>query len=105
MDSNSSVTSAVMDARPRGDLDLHLVLWATSSGVWWWALRRFSAVISALILLVVWAMVVETLQPWFTEIRDRQFGDYVGNAIGVGLVVLALLVRRRYADGPMSPET
>ena len=105
MESNSDVTTTVMDARPSGDLDLHIALWAIASGAWWWAIRRCNAVIRALTLLAVWAMIVETLQPWFTEIRDRQFGDYVGNAIGVGLVVLAVLGRRRYVDGPMSPET
>ena len=105
MTSNSSVTSKVMDVRPSGDLDLHVLLWAMASCVWWWALRQGTTVLRSLFILAVWAMVVETLQPIFTVIRDRQLGDYIGNAIGVGLIVLAVLVRERYFDGPMSPAT
>ena len=105
MNSNSSVTSKVMDVRPSGDLDLHVLLWAMASCVWWWALRQGTTVLRSLFILAVWAMVVETLQPIFTDIRDRQLGDYIGNAIGIGLIVLAVLVRERYFDGPMSPAT
>jgi len=105
MTSNSSVTSKVMDVRPSGDLDLHVLLWAMASCVWWWALRQGTTVLRSLIILAVWAMVVETLQPIFTDVRDRQLGDYIGNAIGIGLIVLAVLVRERYFDGPMSPAT
>jgi len=105
MTSNSSVTSKVMDVRPSGDLDLHVVLWAMASCVWWWALRQSADVLRSLSFLAGWAMAVETLQPMFTDIRDRQLGDYIGNAIGVGLIVLAVLVRERYFDGPMSPAT
>jgi len=105
MKSNSSVTSTVMEVRPSGDLDLHVVLWAMASCVWWWALRQGTTVLRSLFILAVWAMVVETLQPIFTDIRDRQLGDYIGNAIGIGLIVLAVLVRERYFDGPMSPAT
>jgi len=105
MTSNSSVTSKVMDVRPSGDLDLHVLLWAMASCVWWWALRQGTTVLRSLFILAVWAMVVETLQPIFTDIRDRQLGDYIGNAIGIGLIVLAVLVRERYFDGPMSPAT
>lgn len=60
---------------------------------------------TALTILVIWASVVETIQPVFTTIRDRQGSDYLGNALGIGLVCVAVLVRRRYADGPMSPAT
>ena len=105
MTSNSSVTSTVMEVRPSGDLDLHVVLWAMASCVWWWALRQSADVLRSLSFLAGWAMAVETLQPIFTDIRDRQLGDYIGNAIGVGLIVLAVLVRERYFDGPMSPAT
>ena len=105
MTSNSSVTSKVMDVRPSGDLDLHVLLWAMASCVWWWALRQSADVLRSLSFLAGWAMAVETLQPIFTDIRDRQLGDYIGNAIGVGLIVLAVLVRERYFDGPMSPAT
>ena len=105
MTSNSSVTSTVMDVRPSGDLDLHVLLWAMASCVWWWALRQGTTVLRSLLFLAGWAMVVETLQPIFTDIRDRQLGDYIGNAIGIGLIVLAVLVRERYFDGPMSPAT
>jgi len=105
MTSNSSVTSKVMDVRPSGDLDLHVLLWAMASCVWWWALRQSADVRRSLSFLAGWAMAVETLQPMFTDIRDRQLGDYIGNAIGVGLIVLAVLVRERYFDGPMSPAT
>ena len=105
MKSNSSVTSTVMEVRPSGDLDLHVVLWAMASCVWWWALRQSADVLRSLSFLAGWAMAVETLQPMFTDIRDRQLGDYIGNAIGIGLIVLAVLVRERYFDGPMSPAT
>jgi hypothetical protein len=105
MASNSSITSSVIDVRPSGDLDLHVVLWATASCVWWWAFRQSTDVLKSLSFLAVWAMVVETLQPIFTDIRDRQLGDYIGNAIGIGLIVLAVLVRERYFDGPIFPAT
>jgi len=105
MTSNSSVTSKVMDVRPSGDLDLHVLLWAMASCVWWWALRQGTTVLRSLFILAVWAMVVETLQPIFTDIRDRQLGDYIGNGIGIGLIALAVVVRKRYFDGPMSPAT
>lgn len=105
MASNSSITSTVMDVRPSGDLDLHVVLWAMAGCVWWWALCQSTNVLRSLFILAGWAMVVETLQPIFTDVRDRQLGDYIGNAIGIGLIVLAVLVRKRYFDGPMSPAT
>lgn len=105
MDSNSQVTSTVMEVRPGGDLDLHVALWAIAGVLWWWALRAFRTVVWSLATLALWAMIVETLQPAFTEIRDRQFGDYVGNFVGVGLVAVAVVLRERHADGPMSPAT
>jgi hypothetical protein len=105
IDSNSQVTSTVMEVRPSGDLDLHVALWAIAGVLWWWALRAFRTVVWSLATLALWAMIVETLQPAFTEIRDRQFGDYVGNFVGVGLVAVAVVLRERYAEGPMSPAT
>jgi len=105
MTSNSSVTSTVMDVRPSGDLDLHVLLWAMASCVWWWALRQSADVLRSLSFLAGWAMAVETLQPIFTDIRDRQLGDYIGNGIGIGLIALAVVVRKRYFDGPISPAT
>ena len=65
----------------------------------------FRSTMKACLVLLGWASLVETLQPMFTEIRDRQLGDYLGNGIGIGLVVLGLFVRRRYFEGPMSPAT
>ena len=105
MDSNPSVTSTVMDVRPGGDLDLHIVMWALVSCTWWWAIRRSNIVLKALAIVAGWAMVVETLQPLFTDIRARQLGDYLGNGIGIGFVALAVIIRKRYVDGPMSPAT
>ena len=102
---NTKVTNSVLEARPGGDLDLHFALWAVVSCIWWWALRTTRSVMKALSILIVWASVVETLQPAFTTIRERQGSDYLGNALGIGLVCVAVLVRRRYADGPMSPAT
>ena len=101
----STATTSVLDARPSGDLDLHLATWAFVSCVWWWALRSTRPVVQALVILVAWASIVETLQPVFTAIRERQMSDYLGNALGIGIVCVVVLIRRRYADGPMSPAT
>lgn len=102
---NTDVTTSVLEARPSGDLDLHLALWALVSCSWWWALRSTRLVIRALTVLVVWASIVETMQPVFTTIRDRQASDYIGNLFGVGIVGIVVFLRRHYADGPMSPAT
>lgn len=80
-------------------------MWAFVSCVWWWALRSTRPVVQALVILVAWASIVETLQPVFTAIRERQMSDYLGNALGIGIVCVVVLIRRRYADGPMSPAT
>ncbi|MEY3926025.1 MAG: hypothetical protein RIQ63_1376 [Actinomycetota bacterium] len=50
MTSNSSVTSTVMDVRPSGDLDLHVLVWAMASCVWWWALRQGTTVLRSLFI-------------------------------------------------------
>lgn len=105
LEANQSATSTVLDARPGGDLDIHIVLWFATTLVWWWALRHHQKTMKACLVLLGWASLVETLQPMFTEIRDRQLGDYLGNGIGIGLVVLGLFVRRRYFEGPISPAT
>lgn len=105
MKSNPSATSTVLEARPGGDVDLHIVLWFVTSATWWWALRQTRNVFYACLALFAWASLVETMQPWFTEIRDRQIGDYFGNGIGIALVAGAVLARWRYFDGPMSPAT
>lgn len=94
-----------MDIRPSGDGDLHVVLWGLASLTWWWSIRSPRRTLQALGLLVVWATVVETLQPMFTEIRERQLGDYVANSVGVGMIALVVVIRWSYFDGPMSPAT
>jgi len=105
MKSSPSATSTVLEARPGGDVDLHIALWFVTAGTWWWALRQTRNVLYACLALVAWASLVETMQPWFTEIRDRQIGDYFGNVTGIAIVVFGVLVKKRYFDGPISPAT
>ena len=100
---NEGVTESVLETRPGNDVDLHVLVWATTSLVFAWAFR--SKWIHALFSLLLWSAVVETLQPVFTEIRSRQLADYVGNAIGVitTAFVVGVIARVRGANQPSSP--
>ena len=101
---NESATQSVLDARPGSDVDLHIVVWAAAAWLMAWAFtqRRWRV----LVFVGVWSVVVEFLQPVFTDIRARQTIDYLGNLIGVGLVAIVFVIfgfvqRRRIQ--PSSP--
>lgn len=87
---NESVTESVLESRPGNDADLHVLVWGLVSVVFAWAFPRRR--LAALVGLLAWSAIVETLQPAFTEIRSRQVADYVGNTIGVTVVALAVTV-------------
>jgi hypothetical protein len=100
---NEGVTESVLETRPGNDVDLHVLVWAATGIVFVWAFRaKWWAALGALFF---WSALVETLQPVFTEIRSRQFADYVGNAIGVAVValVVAVVSRVRSVTQPSSP--
>lgn len=83
---NESATTGVLERRPSGDADLHALLWGACA--WLVAFAVHTAIIRrALVLLFMWTMLVEFAQPWFTELRSRQYTDLIGNCVGV-LVVL-----------------
>lgn len=101
---NESATQSVLDARPASDMDLHVVVWATVA----WAMATAFALSRWRVLVFVgaWSLVVETLQPVFTDIRARQALDYAGNLFGVGAVALVFAVtagirRRRQPSSPV----
>ena len=100
---NEDVTESVLESRPGNDADLHVLVWAVVGSVFAWAFRsKWSMAIAA---LLVWSVLVETLQPVFTDIRSRQVADYVGNAIGLAAValVLGLVAGVRRKAQPNSP--
>jgi hypothetical protein len=101
---NESATQSLLDARPGNDMDLHVVVWAVSawSMAWAFASRRWRVLVG----VAVWSLVVEFLQPVFTDLRARQSLDYVGNLLGVGLVAVgfaAIGVVQRRRNQPSSP--
>ena len=100
---NESATQSVLDARPASDMDLHIVVWATVA--WAMAMAFATARWRVLVFVGAWSLVVETLQPVFTDIRARQMLDYAGNLFGVGAVAFAFVViaRVRRRSQPSSP--
>lgn len=101
---NESATQSVLDARPASDMDLHVIVWATVA----WAMAvAFPGVRWRVLAFVgVWSLVVESLQPVFTDIRARQALDYAGNLLGVGAVTFAFVAmagirRRRQPSSPL----
>jgi hypothetical protein len=80
-----------------GDADAHVVLWAIAAVVVAGALRRPRDRMVAFGALAAWSVVVEWLQPSFTELRERQLSDAIAGVVGVGLVALAdvVIARRR----------
>jgi hypothetical protein len=101
---NESATQSVLDARPASDLDLHVIVWAT---VAWAMATGFAAMRWRVMAFVgVWSLVVESLQPVFTDVRARQALDYLGNVLGVGAVALGFVAvgrlrRRRQPSSPL----
>lgn len=101
---NESATQSVLDARPASDMDLHIVVWATVA--WAMAMAFAAARWRVLVFVGAWSLVVETLQPVFTDIRARQMLDYAGNLFGVGAVAFVFAVtgeirRRRQPSSPV----
>ena len=91
---NQDATTSVMNSRPSGDADLHAVVWGTSAAILAVSCSGFRARIFSLAALASWTIAVEIAQPWFTELRSRQFTDLVGNVVGVGFIAVVVLVQR-----------
>ena len=104
LQANESATQSVLDARPASDMDAHIIVWAAVA--WAMAYAFASGKWKALIFVAAWSVLVESLQPVFTDIRARQLLDYFGNLIGVCLVALGFVavgaVRSRRGQ-PNSP--
>ena len=93
--SNGAVTETVMGARMWGDADLHVLVWGAVALCVLLAMPSAGARWRATICLVGWSWFVELAQPWFTDIRSRQFVDALGNTIGiVGMFLLMTLWAR-----------
>ena len=94
--------STVLERRPKGDLDLHLASWALVAALWAASCRSRRVRWWVLAAVLAWSAAVESLQPVFTEIRTFQRTDLVGNALGVGVVAVAmgLVHARRRAPSP-----
>jgi hypothetical protein len=75
-----------------GDADAHVVLWLLAAVAVAVAFRRRRDRQIALAVLAVWTVVVELLQPVFTELRALQLVDAVAGVVGVGLVAAADLL-------------
>ena len=86
---NSTATQNVLDSRPAGDADLHAVVWGICTLLVAYAMdwRDIWRVTTA---LFAWTVFVELTQPWFTEMRSRQFSDLLGNCLGI-LLITALV--------------
>ena len=82
--------STVLEHRPQGDLDLHVASWALVGALWASSFRSRRARWWVLAAVVAWSAAVESLQPAFTEIRTFQRTDLLGNALGVGVVAVAM---------------
>lgn len=101
---NESATQSVLDARPASDMDLHVIVWAAVS---WAMVVAFPGVRWRMLAFVgVWSLVVESLQPVFTDLRARQELDYLGNLVGVGVTAFVFAVtagvrRRRQPSSPL----
>ena len=98
---NESVTESVLETRPGNDMDLHVLVWASTGAVFVWAFRNKWW--PALLAVFAWSALVETLQPVFTETRSRQVADYAGNAIGVAITAVSIaLINRVRRKGQLS---
>ena len=84
---NSSATQSVLSNRPTGDADLHAVLWGFCAVLIAYALN-WRNIRPSFSLLLVWTILVELGQPWFTEMRSRQASDLMGNFVGIVFVAL-----------------
>lgn len=90
LQANESATQSVLDVRPAGDMDAHVIVWGAVA----WAMATGLAPKKwrALVFVGMWSVLVESLQPVFTDIRARQALDYLGNLIGVSAVALGFAV-------------
>ena len=90
--SNGAVTETVMGARMWGDADLHVLVWGAVALCVLLAMPSAGARWRATICLVGWSWFVELAQPWFTDVRSRQFADALGNTVGIiGAFVLVAI--------------
>ncbi len=92
LQSNEAVTTTVMDARTWGDADLHVVVWGAVALCVLLAMPSAKARWRATLCLLCWSWFVEVAQPWFTDVRSRQFADALGNTVGIiGAFVLVAI--------------
>ena len=85
---NESATTGVLERRPTGDADLHVLVWGACALLVAYAVRAVN-IRRALLLLFMWTVFVELAQPWFTQLRSRQASDLIGNCVGVFFVFVA----------------
>jgi len=87
-----SEAATVLRHRPQGDLDLHVAMWGVGASLMVASIAASWRRYVALVGLLTWSVVVESLQPVFTEVRMFQVTDLLGNAIGVSLVAAGVAV-------------
>ena len=91
---NESATTGILEHRPPGDADIHVLVWGSCALLLWNAVRPVH-VRRALTLLFIWTVFVELAQPWFTQFRTRQATDLVGNCVGVlSVLVFAEIIAK-----------
>lgn len=87
---NHDATTSIMNNRPRGDADLHAVIWGACAVLVVVACTTHRTRLLAVATLAIWTIFVEIAQPWFTDLRTRQVSDLIGNVVGIGIVVAVL---------------
>jgi hypothetical protein len=91
---NESATTGILEHRPPGDADIHVLIWGSCALLLAYAVRPVH-VRRALTLLFIWTVFVELAQPWFTQFRTRQATDLVGNCVGVlSVLVFAEIIAK-----------
>lgn len=91
---NESATTGILEHRPPGDADIHVLVWGSCALLLAYAVHPVH-VRRALTLLFIWTVFVELAQPWFTQFRTRQATDLVGNCVGVlSVLVFAEIIAK-----------
>jgi hypothetical protein len=83
---------ALIQSRPDlGDADVHAAMWGIATLLVLLALRDRPRIYFGALGVWLWSVLVEILQPLVTSTRAFQWGDLLGNTVGV---LLALLIYR-----------